>query len=82
MSDEQPKRMRGQKDREAAYRQGFFDGVQHGVDELRYAKELESAREGAMLAGLAKYRRTLSAQPKRTRKAKVDKAVAAAGAVS
>lgn len=65
-----PKRVRGQKDREAAYRQGFLDGVEYGVEELRRTKEVDAFRELALGAGLAKYRRTMTTEPKRRQRRK------------
>ena len=70
MSDEPKQRIRGQKEREEAYKHGFLDGVQHGIAEVKRARELEEEREGAMGAGLMKFRRELSLEPKRTRRKK------------
>lgn len=69
MADEQPKRVRGQKEREAVYRQGFHDGVAYGVEELRRAREMDADRDAAASAGLAKLRRTIATEPKRRRRA-------------
>lgn len=68
MTDEQPKRVRGQQAREAAYRQGFLDGVEYGLSEMTRQRELLSERTIAADASLAKYRRTITAEPKRRRK--------------
>lgn len=76
MTDEKPKRVRGQKEREAAYRQGFADGLKHADFELGNRQEVEAMRERAMVSGLM----TMRATPvvKRTRRTR--KQLAAVGA--
>lgn len=68
MNDEAKPRVRGQKDIEAAYRRGFLDGVQHGLDEVKRAREIEQEREAALGIGFLKYGRERSLAPRRTRK--------------
>jgi hypothetical protein len=68
MTDEKPPKIRGKKEREAAYRQGFADGLAHAVFEIRSQNDMEAKREEAMAAGL----KLLNAQPvvrRRRRKA-------------
>lgn len=73
MSDEKQPRVRGQKDIERAFREGFIAGVQHGLDEVKRIREAEELREGALGASLARYRRELSVAPRRTRKTRTDR---------
>lgn len=72
MSDEKQPRLRGQKDIEKAFREGFIAGVQHGLDEVKRLREAEELREGALGGALAKYRRELSVAPRRTRKKRAE----------
>lgn len=59
MTDEtKPKRVRGHKEREAAYRQGFLDGLTHAKAELASQRALDAERDEAMRAGLTKLRAT------------------------
>lgn len=75
MNDEAKPRVRGQKDIEAAYRRGFLDGVQHGLDEVKRAREIERDREVALGVGFLKYGRERSLAPRRTRRKKGDTGV-------
>lgn len=68
MSDEKAPRIRGQKEREAAYRAGFVDGIAHAHAEAKRLREVEEDRATAIDIGLQKYRRTMSAEPRRTRR--------------
>lgn len=73
--NEKAPRVRGQKDIEAAYRRGFLDGVQHGLDEVKRAREIEHDREVALGVGFLKYGRERSLAPRRTRRKKGDTGV-------
>ncbi len=54
MTDETPPKIRGKKEREAAYRQGFADGLAHAKAETAAQRALEAERDEAMRDGLAK----------------------------
>lgn len=70
MADE--KRLRGAKDIEAAYRQGFVDGSLAALEEHRLEREREAKRETAISAGLKTLREQLATAPKRKRRRKAD----------
>lgn len=72
MTDEKQPRVRGQKDIERAFREGFIAGVQHGLDEVKRVREAEELREGALGGALARFWRELSVAPRRTRKKKAE----------
>lgn len=65
MTDEKTPRVRGLKEREAAYRQGFVDGVEHALAEAKELKRIEQDREGAMKTGLAKLAREVTVRTRR-----------------
>jgi hypothetical protein len=56
MTDEKPKRVRGLKEREAAYRQGFLDGLVHAETEKTKKRLIEDERDLAVAEGLKRLR--------------------------
>ena len=72
MTDEtKPKRVRGQKEQEAAYRAGFCDGLAHALTEMKLERSKQEARDLAMRDGAARLREAPPI-PKRTRRKRGD----------
>lgn len=68
MTEEKTPRVRGLKERQEAYREGFLAGVQHALTEAAELKRIESDREQAMKVGLAKLAHTTSVRPRRRKR--------------
>lgn len=66
-ADEKPPKIRGKKEREAAYRQGFVDGLAHAKAELASQRALDAERDEAMRNGLAKLHATPAVRRRRTK---------------
>lgn len=74
MSDDTtPRRVRGQKDQDAAYRAGYIDGYQAGLDYARKLKDEDAEREKLIARGLERHRAERAGVPKRTRRKRVDR---------
>jgi hypothetical protein len=74
MTDEtKPKRMRGLKEREEAYRAGFLAGLEHAHKEIASQRALEAARGVAVATGIESFLAGAGAARKRTRRTRDDK---------
>lgn len=71
MTDEtKPKRVRGLKEREAAYRAGYQDGMRDAVQEIEARQAMDAIREARIGEGLKRLRTDATSAPKRTRRTK------------
>lgn len=76
MTDEtKPKRVRGLKEREAAYCAGFREGLEYAQRDALDRAVIDEQRERAMADGLKRLRTDATSAPKRTRQKKLKGAV-------
>jgi hypothetical protein len=66
--DTTPRRVRGRKAQDAAYRAGYLAGYQAGLDHAERLRDADAEREQGIAAGLDRYRAEQAGAPKRTRR--------------
>lgn len=77
MTDETtPKRVRGLKEREAAYRAGYQDGMRDAVQEIEARQAMDHIREARMAEGFKRLHAAATSAPKRARRTKAEREAA------